>query len=85
MAGKGWDPLSTLAPKEGVTFTQPLSLKGHWTFLETPRVGRGVVLPSWCTKCVLSPFGRVQLFVTPVDCNPQVPSVRGILQARILE
>ena len=32
--------------------------------------------------CVLSHFNRVQLFVTPMDCNPLDPSVHGILQAR---
>ena len=34
---------------------------------------------------VLSRFGCVQLFVTLMGCNPPGSSVRGILQARILE
>ena len=30
-------------------------------------------------------LGRVQLFVTPMDCSPPGSSVHGIFQARILE
>ena len=35
--------------------------------------------------CVLRCISCVQLFETPMDCNPPSSSVRGILQARILE
>ena len=35
--------------------------------------------------CMLSPFSRVQLFVTPVDCGLPGSSSHGIFQARILE
>ena len=34
--------------------------------------------------CVLNRFSCIRLFVT-MDCSPPVSSVRGILQARILE
>ena len=35
--------------------------------------------------CKLSCLSHVQFYVTPMDCSPPVPSVHGILQARILE
>ena len=35
--------------------------------------------------CMLSPFSRVQLFVTPVDRSPLGSFVHGIFQARMLE
>ena len=35
--------------------------------------------------CILSHFSCVGLFTTPLDCSPPDSSVRGILQARILE
>ena len=59
-------------------------------FLILPCVGvAAVFFSSFCIlealhACMLSCFSRVQLCV-PMDCSPSGSSVRGILQARILE
>ena len=37
------------------------------------------------SSCLLSPSSRAQLFCDPMDCSPPGSSVRGILQARVLE
>ena len=40
--------------------------------------------PWWMSVCLPSCFSHVRL-CDPMDCSPPVSSVRGILQARILE
>ena len=42
------------------------------------------LLPHVSRACVVNPFSPV-LLCDPMDCSPPVSSVRGILQARILE
>ena len=51
----------------------------------------GYIDDSWMSKqitdrcCLLRRLSRGQLFCDPVDCSPPGSSVRGILQARILQ
>ena len=51
----------------------------------------GYIDDSWMSKqitdrcCLLRRLSRGQLFCDPVDCSPPGSSVRGILQARVLE
>ena len=44
----------------------------------------GILPLSHDWACLLSHLSRVRLF-EPMDCSPSCPSVRGIVQARILE
>ena len=56
----------------------PIGAFSYWCAFKCP------LCPCWFV-IVVSGLSRVRLFVTPVDCSPPGSSVRGILQARILE
>ena len=66
-------------PKIPSSDTCPLGIR-----VPTHNFGRDTDLQSTVCACVLSRFSCVRL-CDPVDSSPQGSSVRGILQARILE
>ena len=66
----------------------PLILSVAWSglpFPSLPLFQKHVLNAYFKYVCMCQSFSHIQLFVTPMDYNLPGSSVRGILQARILE